>query len=80
VICDVLCRKMTMYYCEDYGLSLIMSKLELPFYVLLLYVTVYPVTHVLETLHPERQPKYGLYKKSLYSSVNRGTYVLMFLS
>jgi hypothetical protein len=80
VICDVLCRKMTMYYCEHYGLSSIMSKLELLFYVLLLYVLVYPVTPILEAPHPERQPKYGLYIYNLiYSSVNRGMYGLIFL-
>jgi hypothetical protein len=50
-----------MYCCEDYGLSSIMSKLELSFYVLLLYVHVYPVTPVLEAPHPRRKPKQGLY-------------------
>jgi hypothetical protein len=54
MICDVLCHKMTMYCCEDYGLSSIMSKLKLSFYVLLLYVPVYPVTHVLEAPYPRR--------------------------
>jgi hypothetical protein len=54
VICNVLCCKMTMYCCEDYGLSLIMSKLELSFYILLLYVPVYHVIPVLEAPHPGR--------------------------
>jgi hypothetical protein len=66
VICDVLCCKMTMYCCEDYGLSSFMSKLELSFYVLLLYVHVYPMTLILEAPHLGRQTKYDLYKKIQY--------------
>jgi hypothetical protein len=43
-----------------------MSKLELSFYVLLLYVHVYPVTPVLEVPHLGRQPKQSLYIKIQY--------------
>jgi hypothetical protein len=46
VIYDVLCHAMSMYCCEDYGLSSIMLKLVLSFYVLLLYVSIYPVTNL----------------------------------
>jgi hypothetical protein len=46
VISDVLCREMTMYCSEDYGLSSIMSKHVLSFYVLLLYSGIYPVTNL----------------------------------
>jgi hypothetical protein len=62
VIYDVLCHKMTVYYCEDYGLSPIMSKLELSFYVLLLYVHEYLVT-LLEAPPSREAAKIGLIEK-----------------
>jgi hypothetical protein len=43
-----------------------MSKLELPFYILFLYVPVYAVKPVLEAPHLGSQPKQALYKKILY--------------
>jgi hypothetical protein len=43
-----------------------MSKLQLSFYILFLYVPVYPVEPVLETPHMGRQQKEGLYKKIQY--------------
>jgi hypothetical protein len=52
-----------MYCCRHYGLSSIMSKHELSFYVLFLYVPVYIVSHVLEAPHLGRPPKQSLYKK-----------------
>jgi hypothetical protein len=60
-----------------------MSKHELSFYVLFLFVPIYIVSPILETPHPGRQPKHGLHKKIqyiprlteecmvLYSSVNQ---------
>jgi hypothetical protein len=56
MICDVLYHKVTMYCCEDYVLSLIMSKLELPFYVLLLYACIFCETY-LGGSHPGRGAK-----------------------
>jgi hypothetical protein len=38
----ILCHEMTMYCCEDYGLSLIMLKLVL----CLLYAYIYSVTNL----------------------------------
>jgi hypothetical protein len=43
-----------------------MSKLELVFYILFLYVLVYVVKHVLDAPHPGRQAKQGLYKSMQY--------------
>jgi hypothetical protein len=41
MIYDVLCHEMTMYCCEDYGLSWIMSK----FVLRSLYICIYYVTY-----------------------------------
>jgi hypothetical protein len=61
--------------CEDY------MDYRYDLYVLNLncYYFIVCMRPVLEAPHPERQPKQRLYKKPIYSSVNRGTYDPIFL-
>jgi hypothetical protein len=65
-----------MYCCEDYGLSSIMSKLEL----CLLYACIYSVTNLFWRLFIQGGSQNSVYiKNQIYSSVNRGMYPDMFL-
>jgi hypothetical protein len=82
MIYDVFCHEMTMYCCEDYGLSSIMVKLAL----CLLYACIYYVTNLFSRLPIWEGRQNMVYNKIQYirrltekrilvcSSINRGTY------
>jgi hypothetical protein len=79
LICDVLCHKMTMYCYEDYGLLSIMLKLVLLFCVLLLYACISCDKPALKAPIQRDSQNMAYIKSPIYSLINRGTYVIIFI-